>query len=314
MRNKVTIIGAGNVGATSAHRLAERGYADIVLVDIVKGMPQGKALDLYEASPVVGIDAKVIGTNGYGPTRHSDVVVITSGIPRKPGMSRDDLLSTNMAIVKDVTEKVIKGSPDAILIVVSNPLDAMCHVALKASKLPSKRVLGMAGILDTARYRAFIAEALNVSIQDVHAYVLGGHGDTMVPLASYTTVAGIPITELLPKKTITEITQRTRDGGAEIVGLLKTGSAFYAPSAAVAEMVDSIILDQKRILPCAAYLNGQYGVKNLYVGVPVKLGAAGVEQIMEIKLAADEKAALKRSAKSVQELVTAMARLERRSA
>ena len=314
MRSKVTIIGAGNVGATTAHRLAERGYADIVLVDIVKGMPQGKALDLYEASPVVSVDAKIIGTNGYGPTRNSDVVVITSGIPRKPGMSRDDLLSTNMAIVKDVTEKVVKGSPNAILIVVSNPLDAMCHVALKASKLPSKRVLGMAGILDTARYRSFLAEALNVSIRDVHAYVLGGHGDTMVPLASYTTVAGIPITELLPKKQIAEIIQRTRDGGAEIVGLLKTGSAFYAPSAAVAEMVDSIILDQKRILPCATYLSGQYGVKNLYVGVPVKLGAGGVEQIMEIKLATDEKAALKRSAKSVQDLVNAMARLERRSA
>ncbi len=313
MRKKVTVIGAGNVGATVAQRLAERGYADVVLVDIIKGMPQGKALDMYEASPVIGVDATITGTNSYGPTKNSDVVVITSGIARRPGMSRDDLLATNMSIVEDVTQKVVERSPNAVIIVVSNPLDAMCHVALKAAKLPAKRVLGMAGILDTARYRSFVAEALDVSVQDVNAYVLGGHGDTMVPLASYTTVAGIPVTELMPKKQLDEIIVRARNGGAEIVGLLKTGSAFYAPSAAVAEMVDAIILDQKRILPCAAYLTGEFGIKNLYVGVPVKLGAGGVEQVMEIKLAPDERRALRKSAKAVQGLVDDMARIERES-
>ena len=313
MRKKITVIGAGNVGATTAQRLAERGYADIVLVDIIKGMPQGKALDLFEASPVVGIDAQITGTNSYAATRNSDVVVITSAIARRPGMSRDDLLAINMGIVAEVTEKVVARSPKAVIIVVSNPLDAMCHVALKASKFPSKRVLGMAGILDTARYRSFVAEALDVSVADVHAYVLGGHGDTMVPLASYTTVAGIPVTELMRRKQLDQIIQRTRDGGAEIVGLLKTGSAFYAPSAAVAEMVDAIVLDKKRILPCAAFLTGQYGIKNLYVGVPVKLGAGGIEQIMEIKLTPDEKRALRKSARSVNTLVKDMARITRQA-
>ena len=245
------------------------------------------------------------------PTRNSDVVVITSGVARRPGMSRDDLLQTNMAIVGDVTARVVRGSPKAVIVVVSNPLDAMCHVALKASRFPSKRVVGQAGILDTARYRSFIAEELDVSVEDVQAFVLGGHGDTMVPLASYASVAGIPLRELLPAKRIDEMIQRTRDGGAEIVGLLKTGSAYYAPSAAVAEMVDAIVLDKKRILPCATYLTGQYGIKNLFVGVPVKLGAAGVEQIMEIKLMLDERRALRRSARSVRDLVDAMARLER---
>ena len=311
MRKKVTVIGAGNVGATTAQRIAERGYADVVLVDIIKGMPQGKALDLSEASPVLGVDAQISGSNSYAATRNSDIVVITSGIARRPGMSRDDLIATNMAIVEDVTTKVVQRSPKAILIVVSNPLDAMCHVALQASGFPAKRVVGMAGILDTARYRSFIAEAVDVSVEDVTASVLGGHGDTMVPLASYTTVAGIPIGELLPKKEIDAIIDRARNGGAEIVGLLKTGSAFYAPSAAIAEMVDSILLDKKRILPCAAYLNGQYGIKNLYVGVPVKLGSGGIEQVMEIKLATDEKRALRRSAKAVEGLVKDMARLKR---
>ncbi len=311
MRTKITVIGAGNVGATVAQRLAERGYADIVLVDIIKGMPQGKALDLYEASPVLGVDVQITGANSYGPTKNSDLVVITSGIARRPGMSRDDLLGINMGIVEDVTKKVVERSPEAIIIVVSNPLDAMCHVALKASKFPAKRVIGMAGILDTARYRSFVAEALDVSVQDVNAYVLGGHGDTMVPLASYTTVAGIPVQELMPRKQLDQIIQRARDGGAEIVGLLKTGSAFYAPSAAVAQMVDAIILDQKRILPCAAYLTGQFGIKNLYVGVPVKLGAGGIEQIMEIKLDPNERRALRKSARAVQGLVNDMERLQR---
>jgi malate dehydrogenase len=314
MRKKVTVIGAGNVGATTAQRLAERGYADIVLLDIVKDMPQGKALDLAEASPVIGVDAKITGTNSYGPTRNSDVVVITSGIARRPGMSRDDLLATNMAIVKDVTEQAVKASPKAIVIVVSNPLDAMCHAAYDAAKLPAKRVIGMAGILDTARYRAFLAAELNVSVRDINAYVLGGHGDTMVPLASYTTVAGIPIQELIPKKRLDEIIDRTRKGGAEIVGLLKTGSAFYAPSAAVAEMVDAIILDQKRILPCAARLTGEFGIKELYVGVPVKLGAGGIEQIMEIKLTTEERNALQSSARAVRGLVNDMARINKSKA
>ena len=310
MRKKVTIIGAGNVGATAAQRLAERGYADIVLVDIIEGMPQGKALDLHEASPVVGVDAQITGANDYGPTADSDVVVITSGVARKPGMSRDDLLKVNMGIVAEVTQQVVKTSPKAILIVVSNPLDAMCHVALKASSFPSQRVVGMAGILDTARYRSFVAEVLQVSVEDVQAYVLGGHGDTMVPLASYTTVAGIPLAELMDAKQIAAIVERTRNGGAEIVGLLKSGSAYYAPSAAVAQMVDSIVLDKKRILPCAAYLTGQYGIRELYVGVPVKLGAKGIEQIYEITLTAAEQQALQKSAGAVKELVEAMARIE----
>jgi malate dehydrogenase len=309
MRTKVTVVGAGNVGATTAQRLAERGYADIVLLDIVEGLAEGKALDMYEASPVVGVDAALCGTTDYAATAGSDIVVITSGVARKPGMNRDDLLSINMKIVDDVTRKAIAASPDAILVVVSNPLDAMCHVAYDAAGIPAHRVIGMAGILDTARYRSFIAEALNVSVEDVHAYVLGGHGDTMVPLASFTTVAGIPVAELLPQDQIDSIIQRTRDGGAEIVNLLKTGSAFYAPSAAVAQMVDSIALNKRRILPCAALLEGQYGVDGLFIGVPVILGANGIERVLEISLTDDEQAALQHSAAAVQGLVDDLARL-----
>ncbi len=309
MRTKVTVVGAGNVGATTAQRLAERGYADIVLLDIVDGLAEGKALDMYEASPVVGVDAALCGTTDYAATAGSEIVVITSGVARKPGMSRDDLLSINMKIVDDVTRKAIAASPDAILLVVSNPLDAMCHVAYDAAGIPPHRVLGMAGILDTARYRSFVAEALNVSVEDVHAYVLGGHGDTMVPLASFTTVAGIPVAELLPQDQIDSIIQRTRDGGAEIVNLLKTGSAYYAPSAAVAQMVDSIALNKRRILPCAALLEGQYGVDGLFIGVPVILGVNGIERVLEISLTDDEQAALQHSADAVQGLVDDLARL-----
>ena len=309
MRTKVTVVGAGNVGATTAQRLAERGYADIVLLDIVEGLAEGKALDLYEASPVVGVDSALCGTTDYAATAGSEIVVITSGVARKPGMSRDDLLSINMKIVDDVTRKAIAASPDAILVVVSNPLDAMCHVAYDAAAIPAHRVIGMAGILDTARYRSFVAEALNVSVEDVHAYVLGGHGDTMVPLASFTTVAGIPVAELLPQDEIDSIIQRTRDGGSEIVNLLKTSSAFYAPSAAVAQMVDSIALNKRRILPCAALLEGQYGVDGLFIGVPVILGANGIERVLEISLTDDEQAALQHSANAVQGLVDDLARL-----
>ena len=309
MRTKVTVIGAGNVGATTAQRLAERGYADIVLVDIVDGLPQGKALDMYEASPVVGVDSCITGATGYGPTANSDIIVITSGVARKPGMSRDDLLQINMGIVDSVTRDAIAESPDATIVVVSNPLDAMCHVAFDAAGIPSSRVVGMAGILDTARYRSFLAEAINVSVEDINAFVLGGHGDTMVPLASYTTAAGIPITKLLPQDQLDTIIQRTRDGGAEIVNLLKTGSAFYAPSAAVAQMVDAIALDKRRILPCAALLDGQYGVDGLFIGVPVVLGKNGIEQILEIDLTDHEQAQLKHSADAVQGLVDDMARL-----
>lgn len=309
MRTKVTVVGAGNVGATTAQRLAERGYADVVLIDIVEGLAEGKALDMYEASPVVGVDSIVSGSTDYAATEGSDIVVITSGVARKPGMSRDDLLSINMKIVDEVTRKAIAASPDAVLIVVSNPLDAMCHVAYDAAGIPANRVVGMAGILDTARYRSFVAEALKVSVEDVQAYVLGGHGDTMVPLASYTTAAGIPIGELLPQEQIDAIIQRTRDGGAEIVNLLKTGSAFYAPSAAVAQMVDSIALDKRRILPCAALLEGQYGVDGLFIGVPVILGGNGIERVLEISLTDEEQAMLKHSADAVQELVNDMARL-----
>ena len=309
MRTKVTVVGAGNVGATTAQRLAERGYADVVLIDIVEGLAEGKALDMYEASPVVGVDSIISGSTDYAATEGSDIVVITSGVARKPGMSRDDLLSINMKIVDEVTRKAIAASPNAVLIVVSNPLDAMCHVAYDAAGIPANRVVGMAGILDTARYRSFVAEALKVSVEDVQAYVLGGHGDTMVPLASYTTAAGIPIGELLPQDQIDAIIQRTRDGGAEIVNLLKTGSAFYAPSAAVAQMVDSIALDKRRILPCAALLAGQYGVDGLFIGVPVILGGNGIERVLEISLTDDEQAMLKHSADAVQELVNDMARL-----
>jgi len=306
MRNKVTVVGAGNVGATCAQRIAERGYADVVLVDIIEGMPQGKALDMLESGPVVTSDARLIGSNSYEETANSDIAVITSGIPRKPGMSRDDLLLTNMEIVKGVTEGVVKYSPNCIIIVVTNPLDAMAQLALHVSKFPKNRVMGMSGILDTTRFRTFLAMELNVSVEDVFACVLGGHGDSMVPLPRLSTVGGLPITEILPPETIDRIVERTVKGGGEIVSLLKAGSAYYAPSAAVAQMVDSIILDKKRILPCAVYLDGEYGIKGVFLSVPVKLGANGVEQIVEIKLTSEEDAALKKSAEAVQELINVM--------
>jgi len=306
MRFKVTVIGAGHVGATTAQRIVEKGYSDVVLVDIVEGVPQGKALDLLETGPVEGYDGRIIGSNSYDETRNSDVVVITAGLPRKPGMSRDDLLMKNYEIVKGVTEQVVRHSPKCILVVVSNPLDAMCQVALRVSGFPRERVVGMAGVLDSARFRTFIAAELEVSVENVEALVMGGHGDTMVPLPRFSTVAGVPITELLNAATIERLVQRTRDGGAEIVSYLKTGSAYYAPSAAVTEMVDAILLDRKKILPCAAYLQGEYGIKDLFVGVPVKLGSRGVEGIIELKLTDDERAMLKRSADSVSELVGVM--------
>lgn len=306
MRSKVTIVGAGNVGASTAQVIAGKGYADVVLVDIVEGLPQGKALDLLESTPVIGSDVQIVGTNGYEETAGSDIAIITSGIARRPGMSRDDLLLTNMNIVKGVVEQIIARSPNCILIVVSNPLDAMAQLAYHVSKFPRNRVLGMAGVLDTARFRTFLAQELNVSVEDVRAYVLGGHGDTMVPLVRYTTIGGIPASELIPKDRLDAIVQRARDGGAEIVNLLKTGSAFYAPAASVAQMVDAIILDRKRILPCAAYLQGEYGINNLFVGVPVKLGAGGIQQIIEVKLTPEEDAALKHSAAEVAELVKVM--------
>lgn len=303
MRKKVTVVGSGNVGATLAQHLVDRELADVVMIDILEGIPQGKGLDMLEAGPVEGYDCNVIGTNDYKDTANSDIVVITAGIARKPGMSRDDLLNTNSKIVGDVTKSAVAQSPNCVIIVVSNPLDAMCHVAYRASGFPKHRVVGMAGILDSARFRTFIAMELRVSVESVSAFVLGGHGDTMVPLPRYSTVAGIPITELMTKEQIDRLVERTRDGGAEIVRLLKTGSAYYAPSAAIAEMVDAILKDKKKILPCAALLQGEYGIQDLYVGVPVKLGARGVEQIVEIKLTAEEKAALDRSAASVHELV-----------
>jgi malate dehydrogenase len=302
-KSKVTVVGAGNVGGTTAQRLAERNYADVVLIDIVEGLPQGKALDILQSGPVVGFDSNVTGTNTYEQSADSDVVIITSGSPRKPGMSRDDLLKTNQNIVGSVTEEVVKHSPETILVVVANPLDAMCHVALQVSGFARERVVGMAGILDTARYRTFIAKELGVSVRDVFALVLGGHGDTMVPLPSMATVSGVSITELLPQDRVEAIVDRTRGGGAEIVGLLQSGSAFYAPSAAVVEMVDSILLDQKRVLPCATFLQGEYGIEDLFVGVPVKLGASGVEEIVELKLSESELADLKNSAGAVRELV-----------
>jgi malate dehydrogenase len=303
MRKKVTVIGAGNVGATVAHRLADKQLGDVVLIDILEGVPQGKALDLLEAGPIEGYDVRVKGTNDYADTANSDVVVMTAGFPRKPGMSRDDLLKANYDVVKSTIEKVAKVSPEAILIVITNPLDAMAQTALKVSGFSKNRVIGMAGVLDTARYRTFIAEALNVSVQNVQGFVLGGHGDTMVPVPRYTTVAGIPVGELLPKDKLDAIIDRTRKGGAEIVGYLKTGSAFYAPSAAAVEMVEAIFYDRKKILPCAAYLEGEYGINGLYVGVPVKLGARGVEEIIQIKLTPEEQAALQKSADSVKGLV-----------
>src|SRR5215470_1011481 len=296
-RKKITVVGAGNVGATAAHWLAAKELGDVVLVDIVEGVPQGKALDLAQAAPVEGYDVGLVGANNYDGTENSDVVIITAGLPRKPGMSRDDLLKTNAEIVSKVVDEVVRRSPD------SNPLDAMCQVALRRSGFPKHRVIGMAGVLDSARMRCFLAEALNVSVENVTAFVLGGHGDTMVPLPRYSTCAGIPITELLPKDQIDAIVKRTAGGGAEIVSLLKTGSAYYAPSAAAVEMAESILKDKKKILPCAAYLEGEYGVTGLYVGVPCKLGARGLEQIIEINLTAEERIALQKSASAVQELV-----------
>ena len=302
MDKKVTVVGAGNVGATAAQRLAEKQLGDVVLVDIVEGVPQGKALDLTEAAAIEKHDCHLTGTNGYDETADSDIVIITAGIPRKPGMSRDDLISTNAGIVRNVTQEVASLSPEAILIIVSNPLDAMCHVAYDSCGFPKQRVIGMAGVLDSARFRAFISMELNVSVENTHAFVLGGHGDTMVPLPRYSTVAGIPITELLAKDRIDALVERTRNGGAEIVGLLKTGSAYYAPASAAVEMAESILKDKKKILPCAAYLQGEYGIQDLYIGVPVKLGAEGAEEIIEITLTEEEQQALQKSADSVQEL------------
>jgi len=306
MRRKVTVVGAGNVGATCAQRIAEQGYADVVLVDIIEGLPQGKALDMLESGPVVGSDARLIGTNSYEETADSDIAVITSGVPRKPGMSRDDLLLTNMEIVKGVTESVVRYSPNCIIIVVTNPLDAMAQLALHVSRFSKERVVGMSGILDTTRFRTFLAMELDVSVEDVFACVLGGHGDSMVPLARLSTVGGVPITDILPPQTVERIVERTVNGGGEIVSLLKAGSAYYAPSAAVAQMVESIILDRKRILPCAVYLQGEYGIEGVFLSVPVKLGWGGVEQIIEIKLTPEEDAALKRSAEAVRELIQVM--------
>lgn len=300
-------MGAGNVGATTAQRIFDKGYSDVVLVDVVDGLPQGKALDMLEAGPVVKSDASIIGTNGYDETSDSEIVVITSGIARKPGMSRDDLLLTNMRIVTDVVENAVSKSPNCILLIVTNPLDAMAQQALNVSGFPSHRVVGMAGILDTARFRSFIATELNVSVEAISAWVLGGHGDTMVPVAGSTTVGGTPITKLIPAKRLNELIQRTKDGGAEIVGLLKTGSAYYAPSAAITQMVESILLDKKEILPCTAMLSGQYGINNLYVGVPVKLGSNGVEEIIEFTLTEEESSALSKSADAVKELISIMA-------
>src|SRR5215470_9283430 len=303
MRRKVSIVGSGNVGATAAHWIASKELADVVLIDIIEGVPQGKGLDLLEAMPIEKRDSHVIGTNDYADTANSDIVVITAGIPRKPGMSRDDLLNTNYKIMSDVVGKVVQYSPNCIIIVVSNPLDAMAQAAYKLSGFSRNRVIGMAGILDSARFRTFIAQELKVSIENVTAFVLGGHGDTMVPLPRYSTVAGIPITDLLPADKIQALVTRTANGGAEIVGLLKSGSAYYAPAAAAVEMVEAILKDKKKILPCAAYLDGQYGAKGLYVGVPVKLGRSGVEQIIEIKLSREEQAAFDKSAAAVRELV-----------
>lgn len=307
MRSKVTVVGAGNVGATTAQRIFDGGYADVVLVDIVEGLPQGKALDMLESGPILGTDASIIGTNGYEETEGSDVVVVTSGIARKPGMSRDDLLLTNMKIVTSVVGQTAKFSPNSVHLIVTNPLDAMAQQALKITGFPSNRVVGMAGILDTARYRTFLAEELGVSVNSVSAYVLGGHGDTMVPVVESTNVAGTPVSKLIAPKRLEEIVQRARDGGAEIVNYLKTGSAFYAPSASIVQMVEAIVFDKKEILPCTAYLQGQYGINDLYVGVPVKLGSNGVEEIVELNLTGDELNALRKSAEAVQELVEVMA-------
>ena len=306
MRSKITVVGAGFVGSTLVQRLAERDYADVVMYDIIPNMPQGKALDLLQAGPVLGYDSLVVGTNDYADTANSDIVVITSGFPRKPGMTRDDLVKKNQEIVSQVTREVVKHSPDCIIIMVTNPLDAMAQLAYQTSGFPRKRVIGMAGVLDTSRFRTFIAQELNVSVRDVQAYVLGGHGDTMIPLSRMCTVAGVPISELITAERIEQIVQRTRDGGAEIVKLLGTGSAYFAPSASVLQMVDSILLDKNMIMPCAVYLQGEYGIDGLFVGVPVKLGAQGLEQIVEIELTQDEQSLLQKSAHAVKELVDVM--------
>lgn len=306
MQKKVTVVGAGNVGATVAQRLMEKELADVVLIDIVDGLPQGKALDLQEAAPIEKHDARVIGTNAYEASEGSDVVIVTAGIPRKPDMGRGDLLSTNAKIMKGIVEQVAPLSPNAILIIVTNPLDAMCHVAFQTSKFPKNRVVGMSGVLDAARFRAFIAMELNVSVENTHAFVLGGHGRTMVPLPRYSTVTGIPITELMPQDRIDALVERARYGGAEIVGLLKTGSAYYAPASATVEMADAILKDKKKILPCAACLEGEYGIHDLFIGVPVKLGKDGVEQIIEVTLTDEERAALNRSADAIRSLVESL--------
>jgi malate dehydrogenase len=302
-RPRITVVGAGNVGATCAQRLVEWGLGDVVLVDVVDGMPQGKALDLQQSGPVYGYDTQVVGSNGYDETAGSDIVVITAGLARKPGMSRDDLLMKNAEIVGGIVDAIVPRSPNAILVMVTNPLDAMAQLAWKRSKFPRERVLGMAGVLDSARFRAFLAQELQVSVENIHAFVLGGHGDTMVPLPRYSTVAGVPVTELIPADRLQAIVDRTRNGGAEIVALLKTGSAYYAPSAAVVEMVDSILNDRKKILPCAAYLRGEYGWEGIFLGVPCKLGRKGLEQVFEVQLTDEEKKLLAHSAKSVEELV-----------
>lgn len=309
MNRKVTVIGAGHVGATVAQRLAEKELSDVVLVDILEGPPQGKALDLAEAAPIEKHDARLTGSNGYEATEGSEIVIITAGIARKPGMSRDDLLKTNAGIMKSVTEQAARFSPDAVLIVVSNPLDAMCHVAYEVSGFPGSRVIGMAGVLDSARFRTFISMELDVSVENTHAFVLGGHGDTMVPLPRYSTVAGIPITELLSQERIDALVERTAKGGAEIVGLLKTGSAYYAPASAAVEMAESILKDKKKILPCAALLQGEYGIRDLFIGVPVKLGKNGVEEIIEINLTVEEQVSLNKSADAVRDLVEALKKL-----
>ena len=302
MVNLITVVGAGNVGATTAQRVAEKELARrVVMVDVVEGIPQGKGLDQWQSAPIEGFDSRVIGTNGYDETAGSDIVIITAGIARKPGMSRDDLLNTNAGIVKSVSEQIARTSPNAIIIVVSNPLDVMCYVAKKVTGFPRERVIGMAGVLDTARYRAFLAEAMDVSVRDIQAMVLGGHGDTMVPLISYTSVSGIPVTQLLDRKTLDEIVDRTRNGGAEIVKYLKTGSAYYAPSSGAVQMAEAIVFDQKRVLPCAAWLEGEYGMSGLFLGVPVKLGRGGMEKVLEVELTSKERVDLGKSAEAVRE-------------
>ena len=302
MVNLITVVGAGNVGATTAQRVAEKELARrVVMVDVVEGVPQGKGLDQWQSAPIEGFDSRVIGANGYDETAGSDIVIITAGIARKPGMSRDDLLNTNAGIVKQVSEQIARTSPNAIIIVVSNPLDVMCYVAKKVTGFPRERVIGMAGVLDTARYRAFLAEALDVSVRDIQAMVLGGHGDTMVPLISYTTVSGIPVTQLLDRKTLDDIVDRTRNGGAEIVKYLKTGSAYYAPSSGAVQIAEAIVFDQKRVLPCAAWLEGEYGMSGLFLGVPVKLGRGGMEKVLEVELTSKERVDLGKSAEAVRE-------------